>query len=268
MANVALIIPAYDEAERICATLEAAKKCKLADEIIVVSDGSTDKTAEVARTVKGVRVVELKHNMGKGAAMSEGVAATNAKVIAFIDADLQGLTAEHIDSIIAPVLNGKCEMCVGIFRGGRFWSDTSQIIFPYISGQRAMTRSLFERIPNLREKGYGVEVAIYDFLKRRKDVRQRRVVLRGVSNSYKEKKLGFAKGLQARKQMYTEMWYARFRAGMHGRRRATVDLRHEIGFFDFEKSKIAKAITEMREKQRRDRVRKNRAAIKRRKFRG
>ena len=36
MANVALIIPAYDEAERIRATLDAARKCRLADEIIVV----------------------------------------------------------------------------------------------------------------------------------------------------------------------------------------------------------------------------------------
>lgn len=268
MANVALIIPAYNEASRICATLEAARKSKLADEIIVVSDGSSDETAKAARAVKGVKVIELRQNMGKGAAMSEGVASTDAEVIAFIDADLQGLTGEHIDSIISPVENGKCEMCVGIFRGGRFWSDTSQIIFPYISGQRAMTRSLFERIPNLREKGYGVEVAIYDFLKRRKDVRQRRVVLRGVSNSYKEKKLGFAKGLQARKQMYTEMWYARFRAGMHGRRRATADLRHENTFFDFERSKIAKAITDMRDRQRRAKLRKNRTANKRRKFRG
>ena len=46
----------------------------------------------------------------------------------------------HIDQIIQPVLADRCEVCIGIFRGGKFWSDTAQKFAPYISGQRAMKR--------------------------------------------------------------------------------------------------------------------------------
>ena len=60
-----------------------------------------------------------------------------------MDADLSGLKPEHVDQIIRPLLENRCDMCIGVFRGGKFWSDTAQRISPYISGQRAMKRDLF-----------------------------------------------------------------------------------------------------------------------------
>ena len=138
--EVAVIIPAYNEEQRILTVLNAAKASKLATEIIVVDDGSQDRTSEVARTVEGVRVIRLKANLGKGGAMVKGVQSTRARLLAFIDADLSGLQGSHIDDIIRPLLQDQCDMCVGIFRGGKVWSDMAQRVAPYLSGDRKSTR--------------------------------------------------------------------------------------------------------------------------------
>ena len=215
--KVAIIIPAYNEAERISRVLRAVTASKQADEIIVVCDGCRDATARVAARFSGVRVLELPVNVGKGGAMAAGVKITNADVLAFVDADLDGLSPEHIDSIIRPLLSNQCEMCIGVFRGGKFWSDAAQRITPYYSGQRALRRNLFTSIPNIQEARMGVEIALNEYAKR---VRARvlRVVLHGVSNCHKEQKLGLAKGIQARRQMFQEMIEAKKRAVKRRRR--------------------------------------------------
>jgi glycosyltransferase involved in cell wall biosynthesis len=202
--KVAIIIPAYNEEGRIAKVIRAALASSLASEVIVVSDGSLDGTARVARMVQGVRVIDLPYNHGKGGAMAEGVRGTRAPYVAFVDADLDGLEGRHIDDIIRPLLQHQCDMCVGIFRGGKVWSDTAQRVSPYLSGQRAMRRELFESIPYIDELRMGVEVALNQAAKRRK-ARVLRVVLQGVSNCHKEQKLGLVKGLQARGKMYTEI---------------------------------------------------------------
>ncbi len=248
MRSVAIIIPAYNEAERIAIVLQAALKSKLATEVIVVSDGSKDDTAKVAAAIPGVRVIDLKENMGKGGAMCIGVDATDADIVAFVDADLVGLTPQHIDAIIGPVQKGLCEMCLGVFRGGKFWSNTGQIIFPYISGQRAMTREMFVKIPNLRELGFGVEIAMHNYQKRTHR-KVKRVVLRNVSNSYKEQKYGLKKGIEARRKMFREMYRAnaidRRRAHILRRKRARVKPK----LLDLKDSEINMALKKLRRKK-------------------
>ncbi|HEY0867108.1 MAG TPA: glycosyltransferase [Fimbriimonas sp.] len=206
-AEVAIVIPAYNEAGRISNVLRAAVDAKLAAEVIVVCDGCEDNTAEVARRFPGVRVKELLANQGKGAAMAAGVAATQSRIIAFVDADLLGLHADHIDGIIKPLLENRADMCVGVFRGGKYWSDTAQKISPYLSGQRAIRRELFEAVPFASELRLGIEVALNTTARRRK-ARILRVVLRGVSNCHKEQKLGLVKGTAARAKMYVEIGQA------------------------------------------------------------
>jgi hypothetical protein len=202
--EVAVIIPAFNEEQRILTVLEAARASKLTTEIIVVDDGSQDKTAEVARTVEGVRVIRLKVNTGKGGAMVKGVQSTRATILAFVDADLAGLKGTHIDDIIRPLLHDQCDMCVGIFRGGKVWSDMAQRVAPYLSGQRAMKRELFEAVPIMAELRMGVEWALTSAADRRR-AKVIRVLLRGVSNCAKEEKLGLVKGLKARGMMYKEI---------------------------------------------------------------
>ncbi len=208
--RVAVIVPAYNEESRIANVLWAAQQSRFADEIIVVSDGSTDNTVGAARKFNGVQVVEFPINRGKGAAMSAGVAASKSDIVVFLDADLLGLRGEHVDAIVRPLMGNLCDMCIGIFRGGKFWSDTAQKFAPTISGQRAMRRSLFLGVPHMDELRMGVEVSINAYVKQKK-ARVMRVILRGVANSHKEQKLGLVEGSKARLQMYGEMVLARTR---------------------------------------------------------
>ena len=208
--RVAVIIPAYNEEGRVREVVRAVQSARRPTEILVVSDGSKDRTVEVASGIVGVRVVDLKENVGKGGAMAAGVAATGAEIVAFVDADLGGLTGRHIDAIIDPVYYGLCEMAVGVFRGGKAWSDAAQRISPALSGQRAMKRSLFLAVPDVGNIRMGIEIALNQAAKRRR-ARVKRVVLRGVSNTHKEQKLGFVKGLAARTKMYKEITEAMVR---------------------------------------------------------
>ena len=202
--EVAVVVPAKDEASRIGGVLQAVLEAKLPTEVIVVSDGSQDRTADAARAFSGVSVVEMKTNRGKAAAMQAGVRASKAPIVLFVDADLEGLRGHHIDQIILPLLTGECEMCVGVFRGGQKWSDAAMKVSPALSGQRAMRRELFESVVNVEDLGMGIEVALNKAARRRR-ARIVRVVLRGVSNAHKEKKLGPMKGLAARVKMYMEV---------------------------------------------------------------
>ena len=90
---VSVVVPAYNEGSRLGPTLERIasyfQSQSLAFEVIVVSDGSTDETASVARAGgDAVKLVELPENRGKGAAVRTGVLESRGQWILFTDADL------------------------------------------------------------------------------------------------------------------------------------------------------------------------------------
>ena len=202
--KVAAIIPAYNEEARIAAVLNALVSVAAVDEVIVVNDGSTDGTAQAASAVAGVRVVTLPHNKGKGGAMREGATRTEADVLLFFDADLVGLTPRHVQDLLAPVCSGEATMAMGIFKGGRLWTDMAQFFAPAITGQRAIRREVFLHIPDLESVGYGIELAINDYVHSQGMIRKD-VTLRGVTHPMKEEKLGWARGAASRSRMYWQM---------------------------------------------------------------
>jgi glycosyltransferase involved in cell wall biosynthesis len=208
--EAAVIVPAYNEASRIEPVIRALRQSALTDEIIVVSDGSTDDTARVAREAGADRVVELPQNLGKGAAMQAGFEATLAPVVAFVDADLIGLSPQHVDSLLAPILSGQADGTLGVFRGGAGWSDMAQLLAPTLSGQRAMRRTLFETVPMLEDLRMGVEVSLSLHL-HRCHARVARVALPGITHVPKEHKFGFVKGSKARAEMYGDIARALWR---------------------------------------------------------
>lgn len=202
--KVAAIIPAYNEEARIAAVLQTLANSSAVDEVIVVDDGSTDATAAVARSVPGVQVITLPRNKGKGGAMREGATRTQADVLLFFDADLIGLTPEHVKDLLAPVCTGDATMAMGIFRGGRLWTDMAQFFAPAITGQRAIRREVFLGIPDLESVGYGIELAINDYVHSQGLIR-RDITLRGVTHPMKEEKLGWVRGAASRSRMYWQM---------------------------------------------------------------
>jgi glycosyltransferase involved in cell wall biosynthesis len=202
--KVAAIVPAYNEERRIRVVLETLKRCDSIDEIIAVSDGSTDQTYEAAAGIEGIRAIKLPGNLGKGGAMLEGAKATDADVVVFFDADLVGLLPEHVNALVRPIEDDSTGMTIGIFRGGRIWTDWAQRIAPDISGQRALRRADFLSVPGLERVRFGVEIAIGRHA-RAQGLTLVRVPFSGVTHPVKEEKLGVIRGVAARSKMYWEI---------------------------------------------------------------
>ncbi len=127
------LVPAYNEeaviAEVVSATLEQVPT------VLVVDDGSTDATADLAAGA-GAEVVRLEGNRGKAGAVMAGFAAALARgydVVVMLDADGQHLP-EEVPQVLAPVLAGEADLVVG----SRFLEVRSEIPAYRILGQKTL----------------------------------------------------------------------------------------------------------------------------------
>ncbi|WP_035270443.1 glycosyltransferase family 2 protein [Desulfitibacter alkalitolerans] len=170
MKAVSVVIPAYNEEQHIVETIKAVKKVQGVKQIIVVDDGSSDNTAQLAEDT-GVEVIRIEHNRGKGNALNLGCLQCNQELIALIDADL-GASAGELAKLIEPVVNGKADMTIAAFpkakkKGGiglvkglanvviRIYGG--QKLRAPLSGQRVMNRQAFAALFPFAE-GFGVEI--------------------------------------------------------------------------------------------------------------
>ncbi len=111
--RVFAVVPAYEEATRLPSVLDVLRQH--VDGIVVVDDGSVDKTAEVARGREGVWVVRHWLNRGQGAALRTGTRAAlelGAEVIVHVDADGQHCP-ENIALAVAPILANEADVVFG-----------------------------------------------------------------------------------------------------------------------------------------------------------
>lgn len=174
---VAVIIPAYNEAERITATVQAALGIAGVERVVVVDDGSTDDTAKIAKRA-GAEVISKPHKRGKGAAMGSGVAYLRKSaqpgadyLLLFVDGDL-GASASACEVLIEPVASGRCSMSIAVppaFKGAGghgFVLGTARKAISEatgwepqapLSGQRCMNSFVFEACKNQLSRGWGVE---------------------------------------------------------------------------------------------------------------
>jgi len=118
--ELSIIVPAYNEAARLPATLDVLEahlaRSGIATEILVVDDGSTDRTKTVVQgrppSAVTVGVIALAANRGKGRAVATGVAASRGRVVAFIDADLP-YTLANLDYAVDVVARGAADAAFG-----------------------------------------------------------------------------------------------------------------------------------------------------------
>ena len=201
--RVVAIVPAYNEEKTIANVLSVLTEAHQVATVIVVNDGSSDKTAQVAAQFN-VILINLEENQGKGGAMLAGLGHSVADIFLFLDADLIGLRLDHIETILAPVLDGRADMSLGLFEKGRVVTDLAQKMAPYLSGQRAMRTKVLKNIEDFDISRFGVEMAITKAVKRQGFI-VTEVQLKDLSHVTKEEKLGVIKGLVARLKMYVEI---------------------------------------------------------------
>jgi glycosyltransferase involved in cell wall biosynthesis len=168
--KVSIIIPAYNEVDRIGETVRSV--LPFSKDIIVIDDGSKDGTASEARK-EGVKVVRLSRNMGKGWAVKAGFLLSRGEILLILDADL-GSSARKALSLVPPVLKGEADMTIADLpkrRGGfgfvlalsRFGVKllTGRDMKSPISGQRALRREVLEGFPWERRFGFETALTIY-----------------------------------------------------------------------------------------------------------
>lgn len=203
--RVSAVIAAYNEEDTIAEVLTALKASPLIDEIIVVSDGSTDRTVEISRSFD-VRTIALLENQGKGAAMRLGVEHAVNDVFFFVDGDMLNLTDEHIEALVHPVLDRKCDMNVGIRHRGPVldWFHLKVHFGPVLSGIRVMRREVFESVALKYMERYKIETALNYFCGRN-GYRQWNTVIYDLGHVIKERKRGWGEGLVSRWHMTREV---------------------------------------------------------------
>lgn len=193
ITKVAAIIPALNEEPTIAAVVRALKSAPSISEVIVVDDGSHDRTAATARAVGADKVISLPTQSGKGNALSQGVAATDAQVLLFCDADFLGFGPEHAESLLKPVLSGRAMMCVGLRDRGSVITALERFL-PRIGGERALRREVFESVPPKLLAGFQVELALNASCRAR-GLPVESVVSRGLSQRRKTQKRGLIRGV-------------------------------------------------------------------------
>ncbi|MEO8218494.1 MAG: glycosyltransferase family 2 protein [Acidobacteriota bacterium] len=200
------IIAAYNEEDSIGEVLEALTKSPLIDEIIVVSDGSTDRTVEIARSFD-VRTIALRENRGKGYAMNVGVEHASHRLLFFVDGDMLNVSSEHIQSLILPVRDGLCDMNVGVRHRGPVldFFHLQLHVGPVLSGIRVMLREVFECVPSQYRQRFQIETAL-NFFAARAGFRQTNTVIYDLGHIIKETKRGVLSGLSSRWDMSREVF--------------------------------------------------------------
>lgn len=206
--KVSVVIAAYNEEPRIARVLSVLENHPLIDEIIVVNDGSTDKTSDIVKRFN-VTLIENKINMGKTFSIKRGLEKSKNEVILFLDADLVGLTKQNITDLVTPVLKDQVEWTLS--RRGN-----SYVLFKYpllkvdwISGERAIKKYLLNDplIWSKPEIGFSLEALMNKSLIDR-GASFKSINLPNLKIVYKIDKIGFLKGLYGELEMYRQIFKA------------------------------------------------------------
>lgn len=133
MNALSVVIPAYNEEQGLAATLERLKRVPVPLEVIVVDDGSTDHTGEVARRF-GARVVRHPTNGGYGLSLKSGIRAASHDLIAITDAD-GTYPVEQLPALLRKIEEG-FDMAIGARHGREYWGTflkmPARLIFQFL----------------------------------------------------------------------------------------------------------------------------------------
>ena len=137
MADLSVLIPVYNEERTLERLLDAVEERPEVSELVIVDDGSTDRTPEIlsGRDFKvPVQVIRHERNRGKGAALRTAIAAATGDVALVQDADLEYDPAEF-PLLLAPIERGRAE----VVYGSRSFAAHSAYSFWFVIGNKLVT---------------------------------------------------------------------------------------------------------------------------------
>jgi len=146
-ADVSVVIPVYNEEQRVQAAVERVLRLSFVKEVIVVDDGSTDNSRQVLSELSDprLRIIESPENQGKGAALRRGFAEATAPFVAVHDADLEYDPAE-IERLLVPLRDGRADVAFG----SRFiGSDEHRVLYYWHSVGNRLLTTLSNMVTNL-----------------------------------------------------------------------------------------------------------------------
>ena len=114
--KVTAIVSVFNEQRTVREVVISLINSKLVDEVIVINDGSTDKTAQTLKNLlKSYKFdyLEFEKNKGKSYAMASGVEMSKGEIIVFVDADIIGLESRHIEKLLIPLITDNADMIIG-----------------------------------------------------------------------------------------------------------------------------------------------------------
>lgn len=113
--KLSIIVPVYNEEKTILEVISNLEKLvipAISKEVIVVDDGSTDKTREKLKNIKSAKIIFHQKNQGKGAAVKTGISQASGDYIIIQDADLE-YNPEYIKTLMEPIKQKKTEVVYG-----------------------------------------------------------------------------------------------------------------------------------------------------------
>ncbi|RLC33836.1 MAG: hypothetical protein DRZ76_03825 [Candidatus Nealsonbacteria bacterium] len=160
--KVSVVICTYNEEKTIADVLISCCKLLPDAEILVVDDGSIDKTENILIELSkeySFKYEKLDKNRGKSWAMVHGVEKATNEILLFFDADVSNIKKEHFDCLLKPIINNKADMVLG--QPSETLIDYRVNPFRSLTGERAvLKKDITPILDDIREIRFGVETFI------------------------------------------------------------------------------------------------------------
>jgi glycosyltransferase involved in cell wall biosynthesis len=205
MKTISVIIPVYNEEDTVLKIVKKVKTVDIDKELIIVDDGSTDKTPELLRSIEDdpqMRIITHPKNLGRGAGLKTGLTHAEGFITIFQDADLE-LEPSNYPKLVQPILDEETEvvfgsrflgkgfiqgMGIGAYLGNAFLAEltdrlfktnltdvltmfqvTKTEIFRNLGIQSDRFGSTIEITAKFLKKGYKIVEVPVEYIPRRKD---------------------------------------------------------------------------------------------------